>query len=636
MPVPVQDPINVSQGNGITSVYPYNFRILAAADLLVTVDGVPQTLSVHYTVDGVNDDDGGDVTFLPGFIPANGSVVSRERNMAFSRSLEYQVGGDLRAPELNDDQDAPVMMLQQLKASDARSLKVSITIPPTDPTLPPPEGLAPLVWASDGSHLENGSTTLTGDMLLRGELANTGTDKGAELVYTKQSGAGAVARSQADKNAEQVSVLDFGAVGNGVANDTVAFVAATAVGVPVYVPYTTQFYALTALTNSQLELLWGPGLVKIAGIATAVSSSPRAYANLSAGASVARSNWTPDKWPSVEGSLTNGAAYFDVTRTGGFGTYGNSLNLLHVTAALPAGQLDTAETAWVTGTNLTGGQLFGAWFGANTPAQALAQTYSGGAAIGMEVNVGNRWSELGLQSDLGGTRYTAGIQLVADVLPAKDGTNDLAVTSITIASPGVVTLNGHGLPAWAGVVFSGAGTIPTGLVKGQLYFVSATGLTANTFQVAASVGGASINTTGSFAAPITARPSYGGSFGLVLGQSVWAHRWWIGTLIRPNTIMAGGYANYHRGGTVATMAPAAIFKSDGFWARGLDLRGAQFSNHGIDFESAAFTGAAINFDFTASNSSSATAGGVASPGNFQGFVKAAINGNIIKIPYFNN
>jgi pectate lyase len=83
----------------------------------------------------------------------------------------------------------------------------------------------------------------------------------------------------------------------------------------------------------------------------------------------------------------------------------------------------------------------------------------------------------------------------------SDGVGDCAssalvseVVTITIASPGIVTLNAHGMAADQKIVFETTGALPTGLVAGTTYFVSAP--TANTFQVAATAGGAAINTTG--------------------------------------------------------------------------------------------------------------------------------------------
>lgn len=66
--------------------------------------------------------------------------------------------------------------------------------------------------------------------------------------------------------------------------------------------------------------------------------------------------------------------------------------------------------------------------------------------------------------------------------------------TITIASPGVVALTGHGLAAGDTFVPFTSGALPTGLVSGTTYYVLAP--TANTFTVAATAGGAAINTTG--------------------------------------------------------------------------------------------------------------------------------------------
>lgn len=71
-----------------------------------------------------------------------------------------------------------------------------------------------------------------------------------------------------------------------------------------------------------------------------------------------------------------------------------------------------------------------------------------------------------------------------------------AVITVTIASPGVVTWTAHGMAAGDPFIFATTGALPTGITAGTTYFVIATGLTANTFRFAATVGGAAINTSG--------------------------------------------------------------------------------------------------------------------------------------------
>ena len=73
----------------------------------------------------------------------------------------------------------------------------------------------------------------------------------------------------------------------------------------------------------------------------------------------------------------------------------------------------------------------------------------------------------------------------------------LGTCTITIASPGVITLNGHGLIAGDIVQFATTGTLPTGLAISTNYYVIAAGLTSNAFEVSTTVGGTALVTTGS-------------------------------------------------------------------------------------------------------------------------------------------
>jgi hypothetical protein len=69
-----------------------------------------------------------------------------------------------------------------------------------------------------------------------------------------------------------------------------------------------------------------------------------------------------------------------------------------------------------------------------------------------------------------------------------------ALTSISNASPGVLTLAGHGYVANDPIALSTSGALPTGLTVGTTYYVK-TVLTADTFTVSATAGGTVINTS---------------------------------------------------------------------------------------------------------------------------------------------
>lgn len=80
--------------------------------------------------------------------------------------------------------------------------------------------------------------------------------------------------------------------------------------------------------------------------------------------------------------------------------------------------------------------------------------------------------------------YAFKIEWSADCAPFEE-------VSISVASPGVVTWNGHGLAAGQPIVFSNdGGTLPTGLTAGTVHYVLAAGLTANSFTVGATADAA--------------------------------------------------------------------------------------------------------------------------------------------------
>lgn len=138
MTVPAYTGPNTSIANGVTTVFPFNFRILEAGHLLVTVNGLVRTLGVHYSISGVGNPAGGNVTFFAP--PAANAKVVLARSMPFVRVINYENLGDLLAQTLNEDQDSPVMMIQQLAAN---AMQIIID----------PEGSGELVWDAKGSRI---------------------------------------------------------------------------------------------------------------------------------------------------------------------------------------------------------------------------------------------------------------------------------------------------------------------------------------------------------------------------------------------------------------------------------------------------------------------------------------------------
>ncbi|MHB5460598.1 phage tail fiber domain-containing protein, partial [Klebsiella pneumoniae] len=109
MSVPNQTPYNIYTANGLTTVFTYEFYIISASDLQVSING--SVVASGYTVAGVGNKDGGDITFLTP--PANGAVVMLERVVPTYRLTDYQDNGDLLADTVNKDFDRIWMAIQR-------------------------------------------------------------------------------------------------------------------------------------------------------------------------------------------------------------------------------------------------------------------------------------------------------------------------------------------------------------------------------------------------------------------------------------------------------------------------------------------------------------------------------------------
>lgn len=109
MSVPNQTPYNIYTANGLTTVFAYEFYLISASDIQVTING--NEVTSGYTVSGVGNTGGGEITFLTA--PANGSTVIFERVTPTYRLTDYQDNGDLLADTVNKDFDRLWMAIQR-------------------------------------------------------------------------------------------------------------------------------------------------------------------------------------------------------------------------------------------------------------------------------------------------------------------------------------------------------------------------------------------------------------------------------------------------------------------------------------------------------------------------------------------
>jgi hypothetical protein len=112
----------------------------------------------------------------------------------------------------------------------------------------------------------------------------------------------------------------------------------------------------------------------------------------------------------------------------------------------------------------------------------------------------------------GGTASTGFYEVLDADTDTEEVTIDLpyvdSTVTISITAPGVVTWTNHGLSVDDTIRFTTTGALPTGLAINTTYYVK-TILSANTFTVSTSVGGAAVTTSGTQSGTQTALVWYG-------------------------------------------------------------------------------------------------------------------------------
>lgn len=111
---------NRSTANGVTTVFPYTFEIATKNDIEVLVDLVVKTVDTDYTVSGVGDSGGGNITFVTA--PANNSVVTRLRKQPAIQSSTYTANEGFPHARVESDFDKLWMAIQQMREQLHRAL----------------------------------------------------------------------------------------------------------------------------------------------------------------------------------------------------------------------------------------------------------------------------------------------------------------------------------------------------------------------------------------------------------------------------------------------------------------------------------------------------------------------------------
>ena len=221
--------------DGAKTAYDFPFPVFASEDLFVYFDGAQQFSG--FTVSGAGETEGGTVTFDTA--PANGVTVRLERCMPVERLTDFLEGGDFSARSINTELDFLTAAIQQVARDQESMLRYDPSENPSELTLPARNLRAGQVLGFDGA----------GNPV---PVSTEGTMAAPDYTAT---GTGAVTRTIPDKLGEAVSVKDFGAVGDGLNDDTLAIQQAVSAHKAVFIPEGTYLISspirLTAVLKCQ-------------------------------------------------------------------------------------------------------------------------------------------------------------------------------------------------------------------------------------------------------------------------------------------------------------------------------------------------------------------------------------------------
>lgn len=195
-------------GNGLTTVFPYDFKITAASQLNVIVTssiGVETTkvLDTDYSVSGVGVDGGGNVTYpISGTPLPTGSLITIRRVVSLTQLTNLINQTAFQAQTLETSLDYQTMIAQQLKEESQRSIRIPVS-EDNEVTLPVAQQRKNSVLGFDSN----------GNLIMIPAVDS--------LASFRQAGS-TVDRTVTEKLYESISVKDFGAVGDGVTDDTAA------------------------------------------------------------------------------------------------------------------------------------------------------------------------------------------------------------------------------------------------------------------------------------------------------------------------------------------------------------------------------------------------------------------------------
>ena len=222
-------------GNGVTTVFPFTFKVFANIDLRVaklnTASNIETilVLNTDYTVTLNGDQDSNPGGTITASVLAVGFSLTITSDVANLQPTDLTNQGGFYPEVITDALDRATIQIQQLADQTDRAIKIPLSDGVLDMTTPVVSARQGKYLAFDSLGLPIASVGTGNDSALRTDLANaSASSAGSRLSGFRQTGTGAVARTVDDKLKETISVKDFGATGDGSTDDTAAIALAIA------------------------------------------------------------------------------------------------------------------------------------------------------------------------------------------------------------------------------------------------------------------------------------------------------------------------------------------------------------------------------------------------------------------------
>ena len=256
-------------GNGVTTTFPFTYKVFSTADVqvirLTISTGVETTLTLvtdyNITLNGNQDSNpGGNIVMVTPLLALY--KLTATSDIANLQPTDLTNQGGFYPEVITDALDRATIQIQQLADQTDRAIKIPISDGVLDMTTPGTADRASKYFVYDASGKPSVSSGSGTDTALRTDLANASASlAGSRLSGFRQTGTGAVARTVDAKLKDTVSVKDFGAVGDGVTDDTAAIQAAITAGANKEVYFPSGTYVATSLTISNPCRLFGNGIL---------------------------------------------------------------------------------------------------------------------------------------------------------------------------------------------------------------------------------------------------------------------------------------------------------------------------------------------------------------------------------------